>query len=84
MIPLVFAFFVFLITEILYTGWPKRVREFTIGLCESGGWGFWVARDSSLRRVKKPQYVIELRLIGIACLWAALLSVWTLFGVKHP
>ncbi len=26
-----------------------------------------------LRRVKKPGYLIELRLIGIVCLWAAVL-----------
>jgi len=60
------------------------VREFTINACESGRWGFWFARDITLRRVKKPQYIGELRLIGLACLWGAVICAWALCGAKQP
>lgn len=83
MIPFVFAFLLFLTIGILFTGWPKLVREFTINACESGRWGFWIGRNIILRRVKKPGYLIELRLIGIVCLWAAVLVGWMLLAPKH-
>jgi hypothetical protein len=83
MILLLLAFLVFLIPGILCTVWPKRVRDFTIGACESGRWGFWIARGIILRRVKKPAYLIELRLIGIGCLWGAVLCAWALLAPKR-
>jgi len=33
--------------------------------------------------VKKPGYLIELRLIGVVCLWAAVLLGWALLAPKH-
>jgi hypothetical protein len=36
-----------------------------------------------LRRVKKPGYLIELRVIGIVSLWAAVLLGWMLLAPKH-
>jgi hypothetical protein len=83
MIPFVFGFLLFLTMGILFTGWPKLVREFTINACESGRWGFWIGRNMILRRVKKPGYLIELRLIGIGCLWAAVILGWALLAPKH-
>jgi hypothetical protein len=83
MIPLIFAFLLFLITGALCTGWPKRVREFIIKACESGRWGFWIARGVTLRHVRKPGYLIELRLIGIGCLWGAVLCAWALLAAKR-
>jgi hypothetical protein len=82
-IPLAFVFLLFLSTGILCTGWPKLVREFTINACESGRWGFWIGRNMILRRVKKPGYLIELRVIGIVSLWAAVLLGWMLLAPKH-
>jgi hypothetical protein len=46
-------------------------------------WGFWIGRNMILRRVKKPGYLIELRLIGIVCLWAAVILGWALLAPKH-
>jgi hypothetical protein len=82
-IPFVFGFSLFLSIGILCTGSPKLVREFTINACESGRWGFWIDRKIILRRVKKPGYLIELRLIGIVSLWAAVLLEWMLPAPKH-
>ena len=83
-IPFVFAFLLFLSIGLLFTGWPKLVREFTINACESGRWGFWIGRNIILRRVKKPGYLIELRLIGIGCLWGAVVCAWILLAAKRP
>jgi hypothetical protein len=82
-IPLVFAFLFFLSIGILFTGWPKLVREFTINAYESGRWGFWIGRNMILRRVKKPGYLIELRLIGRCLFGAAVLLGWGLLAPKH-
>jgi hypothetical protein len=78
-----FAFLLFLITGTLFTVWPKRVQKFIINACESGRWGFWIARSIILRRVKKPEYLIELRLIGIGCIWGAVVCAWILFAAKR-
>jgi hypothetical protein len=83
MIPFLLAFLLFLITGILGTVWPKRVRDFTISACESGRWGFWIGRSIILRRVKKPGYLIELRIIGIGCLCTAVLLGWALLAPKR-
>lgn len=83
MILLVLAFLLFLLVGTLLTGWPKRVRGFIINACESGRWGFWIGRGIILRRVKKPAYLIELRLIGIVCLWGAVISAWALLAPKQ-
>jgi hypothetical protein len=83
MILLIPAFVLFLTACILFSGWPKRVREFTIHACETGRWGFWIARGMILRRVKKPGYLIELRLIGIGCLWGAIVCAWIILAPKQ-
>jgi hypothetical protein len=83
-VPLILALLAFLIVGILFTGWPRRVRKFTIWACESRRWGFWIARGIILRRVNKPAYLIELRLIGIACLWGAGVCAWILFAAGRP
>lgn len=83
MLALILMFSLFLIMGILFTGWPKLVREFTINACESGRWGLWIGRSIILRRVKKPGYPIELRLIGIGCLCTAVLLGWVLIAPKH-
>jgi hypothetical protein len=83
MIPFILIFLLFLVVGILFTRWPRLVREFTINACESGRWGFWIGRSIILRRVKKPGYLIELRLIGIGCLCAAVLLAWMLIAPKH-
>ena len=82
-LPFLFAFLVFLTIGMLLTGWPKRVRQFTINACESGRWGFWIGRNIILRRVKKPGYLIELRVMGIVCLCTAVLLGWALLAPKH-
>lgn len=83
MILLVFAFLLFLITATLLIGWPKRVRGFIINACESGRWGFWIGRGIMMRRAEKPAYLIELRLIGLGCLWGALVCAWALLAAKQ-
>ena len=45
--------------------------------------GFWIGRGIILRRVKKPVYHIELRLIGVVSLWAAVLCAWALLAPKR-
>jgi hypothetical protein len=83
MIPFLPVFLLFLVTGILFTVWPSRVCDFTIDACERGRWGFWIARGIILRRVKKPAYLIELRLIGIGCLWGAVICAWALLTPKR-
>jgi len=83
MIPFLLIFLLFLAIGILCTIWPKRVRDFTISACETGRWGFWIGRGIILRRVKKPAYLIELRLIGVVSLWAAVLCAWAILAPKR-
>jgi hypothetical protein len=83
MIALILAFLVFLIIGALCTGWPKGVRKFVINACETGRWGFWIAPKLMLRRAKKPAYLVELRLIGLGCLWGAVLCAWALLAAKR-
>lgn len=83
MIPLLFAFLIFLAAGTLCVGWPKRVQKFFIDACESGRWGFWIARNIILRRVNKPGYLIELRLIGIVSLCGAIVCAWAFFAPKR-
>jgi hypothetical protein len=83
MIPLGFVFLVFLTAGILFTGWPRHVRDFTIDACEKGRYGFWIARNMMLRRVTKPGYVVELRLIGIVCILGAVVCAWIFFAPKQ-
>jgi len=83
-IAVTLALLFFLIVGILFTGWPRRARKFTIRASESGRWGFWIFRGIIQRRTNKPAYLVELRLIGIGCLWCALVCAWILFGAGRP
>jgi hypothetical protein len=84
MIPLFLAFAIFGVVGVLLTGWPGRVREFIIDACVRGRWGFWIGRNIILRRVRKPGYILELRLIGIVALCGAVACAWVFLGGKLP
>jgi membrane protein required for beta-lactamase induction len=84
MVPVVIACLVFLVIGTLLAAFPGRVRDFIIGACVHGRWGFWIGKEMILRRVKKPSYSLELRIIGIVCILGAAVCAWVLFGDKKP
>ena len=84
MFPFVLAFLLFLLVGLLLTARPSWVREWIIDACTQGRWGFWIARETILRRVRKPAYLYELRVIGIICLLGATVCAWIIFGEKKP
>lgn len=80
MIPLFVVFAIFFGFGLLLTGWPHLVRKFVTDACIQGRWGFWIGREMMLRRVKKADYVVELRLIGVVSLFGAAACVWALMS----
>ena len=84
MIPLLVAFVVFSAIGLSLTVRPTRVRDFIIDACVRGKWGFWIARNVILRRVQKPGYTVELRLIGIVSLLGAVACAWIFLAEHFP
>lgn len=84
MLAFILACLVFLVIGGLLTVWPKRVRDFIRDACIHGRWGFWIGRTIILRRVESPAYLLELRVIGVVCILAAVICAWIVFGEKKP
>jgi membrane protein required for beta-lactamase induction len=84
MLPFILACLVFLVIGGLLTVWPTQVRDFIMDACVQARWGFWIGREIILRRVRRPSYLYELRIIGIVCIFAAAICAWIIFGEKKP
>jgi len=82
MIPFVLAFIVFSISGTLFMFAPRRVRDFIVDSCLRARWGFWIGREMILRRVRKPSYLFELRLLGFICILGAVVCFWIIFAEK--
>jgi hypothetical protein len=78
-LPMIFAMAVFFVVGVAATFWTERVRNYWIRQSDRHPEAIhWRLVG---RRVRRPWYSIELRLIGILCLATVLLVVW---GLVRP
>jgi hypothetical protein len=79
-LPFIFALACFLALGLAATFWTERFRSYWIRRCEQHpGQLHW---EVIARRVRRPSYSFELRVVGIVSLIGATICVWILVAPK--